>query len=57
MPIGLFINLGCVPKSPKIKYPIKLPGNKYRMINTNKDKKYGETDLLKGGNQYYPPKP
>jgi len=27
------------------------------LFNTNKNKKYGETDLLKGGNQYYPPKP
>jgi len=27
------------------------------LFNTNKNKKYGETDLLKGDNQYYPPKP
>jgi len=27
------------------------------LSNNNKDKKYGETDLLKDGNQYYPPKP
>ena len=34
--MGLLTILGCFSKSPCKKYPIKLPGNKYRITNTNK---------------------
>ena len=27
------------------------------LFNNNKDKKYGQNDLLKGSKDYYPPKP
>ena len=38
VPIGLEIKLGCFPRSPYNKKPIRLPGNKYKISNTVKDK-------------------
>ena len=41
----------------KSKVFVKIKKIYNNLFNNNKNKKYGETDLLKGGNQYYPPKP
>ena len=38
VPMGFGIKSGCFPKSPYKKYPIRLPGNKYRMNNAIKEK-------------------
>jgi hypothetical protein len=38
VPIGLVIKFGCWLKLPYKKYPIKLPGNKYRISKTNNEK-------------------
>ena len=38
VPIGFEIRSGCLPKSSYKKYPIRLPGNKYRMSKTIKEK-------------------
>ena len=38
VPIGLEISLGCLPRSPYKKKPNRLPGNKYKISNTIKDK-------------------
>ena len=38
VPNGLFIKFGCWPKFPYNKYPIILPGNKYKMSNTTNEK-------------------
>jgi|TARA_R110000868_G_scaffold215503_3_gene465650 hypothetical protein len=49
------LSIGMEKYTNEIKTRVKKVYN--NLFNTNKDKKYGETDLLKGGNQYYPPKP
>ena len=38
VPKGFEIKSGCVSKLPYKKYPIKLPGNKYKMNNTINEK-------------------
>ena len=37
VPKGLGIRFGCFPKSPYNKYPIRLPGNKYKMDKAIKE--------------------
>ena len=38
VPIGLSIRLGCLPESPYKRYPIRLPGNKYKINKAIKEK-------------------